>query len=532
MKKTFLFLTLIFVNIACVFADQGWYTIDQYTVDITLNNNWSMYVIENIEANFFEPRHGIYREIPIHTNDRSFLIENFSAHTDPIAANSIKNEHYSLQIGSADETIFWSHLYTISYDVQNAITNIQNSWIHHQELYRNIVGHTRNTQIKNIKFSITLPKSHKFLSEDILALYGAVWEKNTRGIAMKQTSSTSLVWEIKNTILNPNEGLTLALNFWSGYFILPTNYEELSERIPTSNNFDDRLFGLFPMLFVIVVFSIIKIFTSKTSKNKKWYRSSKKAITIYYMPPKDIEIWEAFWFRYMQEDPKIFSALLYYRATKWWIKIENIHKKQLFGLIKTNTYHFTETWQKPVWTTAFDDVLFQIFFGVYDNTLDTITIDTTTHQKVTAIFSSIQDRFNKNNLAETRGFLWLAKKLTPEWEILLEKMRGYKEFLEKVDRPVIESELKNDPDYINKLLPWAVLFGLETKLLNRIEDLLQVSAENRYTSNNGMWLNVASFMIMNKLIQTHSVKVNSGNSGFGWGGFSWWGGGWWGGGSR
>jgi hypothetical protein len=62
-------------------------------------------------------------------------------------------------------------------------------------------------------------------------------------------------------------------------------------------------------------------------------------------------------------------------------------------------------------------------------------------------------------------------------------MRGYKEFLEKVERPVIESELKNDPEYINKLLPWAVLFGLETKLLARIEDLLQTSSKNRYNDN-------------------------------------------------
>ena len=87
-------------------------------------------------------------------------------------------------------------------------------------------------------------------------------------------------------------------------------------------------------------------------------------------------------------------------------------------------------------------------------------------------------------------------------------MRGYKAFLEKVERPVIESELKNDPDYINKILPWAVLFGLETKLLSRIEDLLQASAKDWYSSNNGVGLNAAAFMMMSRSIQTNSVAPN------------------------
>ena len=84
-------------------------------------------------------------------------------------------------------------------------------------------------------------------------------------------------------------------------------------------------------------------------------------------------------------------------------------------------------------------------------------------------------------------------------------MRGYKEFLEKVERPVIESELKNDPEYINKLLPWAVLFGLETKLLTRIEDLLQTTSQKRYTSDNGRGLNTTSFVLLNHAIQTNSI---------------------------
>lgn len=508
-------------------ADEGGYTISRYAVDINLNTNGSMHVVENITANFSEARHGIYREIPIYANERNFLIENLTASNDPIAANTIENGNYSLKLGSADKTIFGEHTYIISYDVQNPITSFQTTWWSHQELYRNIIGNQRNTSIKNITFSITFPQAHKFLSGELFALYGPNWAKNTDGLSMKQTSYTTIAWSLKNIILNPNEGLTIGLNFWSEYFTLPANYEILDQQIQqNSSPIFDKIIFLFPVLFFVVFVSIIKKILKIASNKKKWYRSSKKAVTIYYTPPKNIEVPEAFWFRYMAEEPKIFSALIYYRATRWWIKIENYSGKYLFGLIKTNKYKFIETGTKPIWTTAFEDVLFQSFFGVYDKNLDTIEIDSTTYKKVTTIFTTIQDKFNKSNLTQSGWFLWLSNTLTPAWEILFDQMRGYKEFLEKVERPVIESELKNDPEYINKLLPWAVVFGLETKLLTRIEDLLQTSSKNRYVSGNGRGINVASFMVMSSAIQTNSIAPSSWRSGFWGGGSSWWGGGW------
>jgi hypothetical protein len=52
-------------------------------------------------------------------------------------------------------------------------------------------------------------------------------------------------------------------------------------------------------------------------------------------------------------------------------------------------------------------------------------------------------------------------------------MRGYKDFLEKVERPALDAELKKDPNFLNMILPWAVLFGVETRLLKMCEDILK-----------------------------------------------------------
>ncbi|MEI7477064.1 MAG: hypothetical protein WCJ81_00460 [bacterium] len=65
---------------------------------------------------------------------------------------------------------------------------------------------------------------------------------------------------------------------------------------------------------------------------------------------------------------------------------------------------------------------------------------------------------------------------------MFEQLRGYKEFLEKVERPVIEKELQSNPDFINTILPRAILFGVETNLLGMIEDLLAKTSAQWYSS--------------------------------------------------
>jgi hypothetical protein len=41
--------------------------------------------------------------------------------------------------------------------------------------------------------------------------------------------------------------------------------------------------------------------------------------------------------------------------------------------------------------------------------------------------------------------------------------------------------LKDDPDYVDKMLPWAVLFGVETKFLKTVKEILgEVKQPTRY----------------------------------------------------
>jgi hypothetical protein len=119
------------------------------------------------------------------------------------------------------------------------------------------------------------------------------------------------------------------------------------------------------------------------------------------------------------------------------------------------------------------------------------------------------------------------KELTESGREMFEQMRWYKEFLSKVERPVIEQELKSDPDFISKILPWAVLFGVETRLLKEIEDLL--AQLKRYQSDDWSYLTYGTFTAMNSSLRWYSMRPRSSHGG-GWfsgGGRWWWGWGSW-----
>lgn len=49
---------------------------------------------------------------------------------------------------------------------------------------------------------------------------------------------------------------------------------------------------------------------------------------------------------------------------------------------------------------------------------------------------------------------------TRNYEEILSKIRGFRTFIEKVEKPKLQSLLKEDPLFIDKALPYAVVLGL------------------------------------------------------------------------
>ena len=72
-------------------------------------------------------------------------------------------------------------------------------------------------------------------------------------------------------------------------------------------------------------------------------------------------------------------------------------------------------------------------------------------------------------------------KLSEKWEEVLSEIYGYKYFLEACDEKKIKTFLEKDPEYLDKIIPYAVALWVETEIIESISpDILDWINSNRY----------------------------------------------------
>ncbi|PID34786.1 MAG: hypothetical protein CR971_01420, partial [candidate division SR1 bacterium] len=72
-------------------------------------------------------------------------------------------------------------------------------------------------------------------------------------------------------------------------------------------------------------------------------------------------------------------------------------------------------------------------------------------------------------------FLRYIDKLSPEGKELYEQVVGYKKYLKTVEEPKLQQLIKDDPQYFEKVLPYAVALGMETEWIEKCEKALTKS---------------------------------------------------------
>lgn len=501
-----------------------------------INEDGSMQVEESIEVNFSESRHGIYRDIPLGISGDYLTVQDITANT-PINSITTRNNTLSLQLGSPNTTVRGEQTYTISYTVKNSIKTFSGG----DEFYRNIIWGQWDTTIDRTTWTINLPKPYQQYTWSSFVVRGDHGEQWTWNIEFLQTTPTQRRG-VLSTQLQTNQWVTVWLQFSWHYFVLPIHYddyfihqenEQPSKPIAKSirSNIRNTVGPIIPVLFRWMVVSWFAV-----SKKIRSPRKSKKPIITQYHPPQDIDISYAFYLWYNNKDnPKLFTSVLYHRATSGWVTISKEKMEWVlsrFGV--KDQYFIIEKQLRPDNTSEIDDTLLQQFFWTYDTTLDKIPLSENSYTKIKWLVDVLAKKFEQQELTQKKsGFRWFVglKELTPRWREVFEHLRGYKEYLSKVEQPVIESELKTDPEFINKILPWAVLFGVETRLLKMVEDVIK--NVDWYKSNDWSFLTYTTFNAMNTKVQAFSTPPrSSGSSGFSWGGGGWfsWGGRWGGGG--
>lgn len=558
---SFLLFLVFFGMFSVTYADLWAYTISDYSTTVRLNTEWELAIHEDITVQFSEPRHGIYRDIPFRYRDDKSKRFTTKIYDVQVAnhqyTTSTAGDDYRIKIGSPDYTVKGEQKYSIDYKVYGGIKNFDS----YQELYRNMLGTKRNTNIKKFSFTFVLPTDLVLQDSEYYVFSGKYWEKNPVAIQKDGKYIT-----MKNLLtLHPNEAVTLAVK-------LPANYVQLDWK------------RNFPRYYLILIFPL-GVWAYLYKLWRKYGKDDNVRDVIYYTPPKGYTPWQiASIYKKNPTDTSIF-ATLYSWATDGYIKIK--HEK--WSLLSNDEFSIEKVKEKQGMQT-FESLLWSSFFGAgnsfsfgkenqsytmytniktaykwsYDSVKKTIFTPKSLWRKekienITILLPitmaiSILWLWEKGVLSNSGmwivsfsgiiiiwGMVWLfAKyidKLSPMGIQLYEQVNGYKKYLEAVEEPKLQQLIKDDPQYFEKVLPFAVALGMETEWIKKCATALQ------NINYHPVWIYGSGFNSSNINTMTSSISSSmkwfgsasafsapSSSWSWGWGGFSGWGGGWgWGG---
>ncbi len=218
--KVFLwaFCALALVSVPACQADE----ITSMNVAMTAQRDSTLDVVERINVNFSEPRHGIFRTLPV-------KYSRFGAsYTVDFHLNSVKDENdqslafsqssrgndINIKIGSANKVFAGTHTYVINYKLRRAV----NFFDKEPEIYWNVTGDQWPYPIRLVKFSLDLPAGFNASAVKTKAFLGAPNSQSSEGVAFEQAGQ-KLYFQAND--IAPGQGLTVAVRLPSGAMVAP-----------------------------------------------------------------------------------------------------------------------------------------------------------------------------------------------------------------------------------------------------------------------------------------------------------------------
>ena len=317
--KIFISFFLFLLMPLTAYADNG-YSIENYKVDIKVNENNVINIKETIETNFEYEKHGIIRNIPTKNKfDRRDFDTTNKAKIKNMSITDERGIPYnyrttcedgtcSYKIGDSYKTLTGNHTYVISYDYDFGDDNIDE----YDEFYFNIIGTQWDTYSENVDFTITMPKDFDETKVNFtVGYYGATYyEDVVYEIKDNVIKGTLLKDKYNNHALSPREGLTVRIELPEGYF-----KGERKVIDPT-----------FALLIAIIVFSIIFLLIN-TRLFIKYGKGDKFILVPEFTVPDDLTPAEIGYLYKGTVDNKHIVSLITYFANKGYLQIIKTNRK-------------------------------------------------------------------------------------------------------------------------------------------------------------------------------------------------------------
>ena len=216
MKKTFLrFITTVFAVVfmamlmpSLAFADSGGYNTDSFNVDVVTDENHVFHVSEEINVNFYVPRHGIYRFIPEenvydikHVRVQGYDYETYT-----------ENNSLVIKIGSGDYSVYGKQTYRITDDIVGYKDTSKNA----DYLAIDLLPTGWGTSIESSKLHITFPKR----IDDIEVFSGYYQYEGDQGYFLTSQDGKSLT-AVSRDVVPQGVGYTIKADLPEGYWVNP-----------------------------------------------------------------------------------------------------------------------------------------------------------------------------------------------------------------------------------------------------------------------------------------------------------------------
>lgn len=312
-----LLLGLLIPNNTFAISSSGGYIIEAYDINMIVNENNTFDITETITVNFIGyNKHGIFRKIPLQ-NTITRLDGTKSSNRAKISNISVSDTYKTsnesgykvLKIGSSSQTVSGRKTYTIKYNYNIGKDPLKDA----DELYFNLIGDEWDTNIKNVTFSITMPKSFDKTKLGFSSGYGT--STNSSNVNYTVTGNT-INGSLRNKLYSA-QALTVRLTLPEGYFV------------GASSNWD---FSMLLKIGISIVFVIIAF-----GVWNKYGKDEAVVETVEFYPPNGMNSADlGFIYKGHSENRDIISLLIYL-ANKGYLKIEEYEEKTL-KVIKTKKF--------------------------------------------------------------------------------------------------------------------------------------------------------------------------------------------------
>ena len=556
--------------------------IADYQVEVNLHRNATMTVTETITVNFGSvPRHGIYRKIPFRYqrkvkgipttyNIRIKLLSVTDERGNPYPVKVWREGGYWFwRIGDPDKYVSGLKVYRITYSVARAI----NFFAKHDELYWNATGNEWEWDIARVHCVINLPEGVDASKVKATFYTGYLGSKEQKGRMWREGNR----WHFATGHLKQGEGLTIVIGLPKGVLQSPTPMQS------TLWFFADNWAILLAAILPFFAFGFMFWRYWNYGRDPIW----RESIVVQYQPPDNLSPAEVGVLLDERVDNIDIVATIVDLAVRGYLKIREIETEHLLFFKRTD-YEFIflrddfnglKEHERDVWDglrvrTSLSNPLkpvklselkghFHFYLGLAKSSLYRSLTNKGYFAEDPSIVRTKYFAVGVTVGGATLGLgIWGASSLfvspaaclslilsgiltgtiiaafapamprkTVKGARALWHIIGFREFIRRVEKDRLERMLQEDPNLFDRVLPYALVFGVADEWAAKFEGLLQKPPDwyvsDRWTPstfNSRVFISSLgdSISSMNSTLPYSPSRsgAGGGRSGFGGGGFS------------